>query len=155
MSFRASPAPLRSRPALSLLLPFVPALLLVAGCGDGLNLVQTHPVSGSVTVDGQPGVGVQLHFHPVQTSGDRHYAPFAESGPDGTFKTSCWAEGDGAPPGEYIVTAAWQTYVGAPYHRYTGPDKLRGRYESKEQSTIKVTIKEGDNVLAPIVLTTK
>lgn len=41
------------------------ALVLCCGCGG----IQTEPVSGVVTLDGEPLVGVQVVFHPVE--GDR------------------------------------------------------------------------------------
>lgn len=78
---------------------------------------------------------------------------------DGTFSMSTGTAG-GVKPGKYVVTVKWpdpkvkitdaQKMMGATAS--DAPDLLKGRYDSREKSQIKVEIKSGENKLEPFVL---
>jgi len=111
-------------------------LVIATGCGDGR--VKCYPVSGSVTVKGKPAEGAELVFHPDagDTAAPR---PTAVVGPDGTFKLTTYAVGDGAPAGGYKVTVRWlppRKGPGAP----DGPDRLNGKYATPATTKLTATV---------------
>lgn len=75
------------------------AALLSVGCG-GSGSLGTVPVTGSVTLDGEPVEGASVVFSPVTAEGR---AAAAKTGPDGKFKLTTQATDDGAVPGSYKV----------------------------------------------------
>ena len=133
------------------------AALAVAGpacsSGDGL-----HPVRGQVSVNGDPAAGAVIVFHP-DGGGLQAVPPTAVVAPDGTFAL---ATGDkpGAAAGNYVVTVTWadtskkpteqQVMMGA--NPYDGPDRLKGRYATPQQSPLRAEVKAGDNRLPPFEL---
>ncbi len=76
------------------------ALVVLAGCQAGSEL-DTVPVSGTVTLDGQAVAGVTVAFKP-KASGGRGAA--GVTGADGQFTLTTLQSGDGALPGSYAVT---------------------------------------------------
>ena len=80
-------------------------LALVLGCSEGVppeEVPPLQPVSGKVTLDGQPAAGVSVSFTPTDgASGNGAYASTDESG----SYTLQYRTGDpGIPAGEYAVT---------------------------------------------------
>jgi 5-hydroxyisourate hydrolase-like protein (transthyretin family) len=131
--------------------------LALAGCSDPYaNEKKCYKIVGTITVDGKPASGLQLSLH--STSGvDQTQPTFPQGQTDaeGKVKFSTYADGDGAPPGEYKVTASWQEFN--PISRgFSGPDKLKKKYSdpAKTTVTIKVTDKS-PNDIGTIDLTTK
>jgi hypothetical protein len=72
-----------------------------AGCGGG-NPFDTVPVTGTVTLDGQPVDGALVLFQP---SGD-HKAASGTTDSSGKFTLTTGNAGDGAMPGQYKVTVS-------------------------------------------------
>jgi hypothetical protein len=136
-------------------------LLLVAwvsGCGgDEPFRKTTSPVKGKITVDGAaPGSEVQLECHSVAGI-DTQHPTFSQSSTDaeGNFAISTYAAGDGVPAGEYVLVFTWQDF-NVMSRSYSGPDKLKKRYNDPKTSEIKVSVKEGEPLdLGVIALTTK
>ena len=62
----------------------VAALLLTVGCSPSIKSV---PVSGRVTLNGQPLADVALNFSPV-TGGDNAFAAYGKTDKDGKSKTN-------------------------------------------------------------------
>lgn len=73
------------------------ALVFLVGCSEGVELA---PVSGVVTVDGQPVVGAGVTFIPVE--GGR--PAWATTDQTGRFELSTKGQYDGARIGEHVVT---------------------------------------------------
>lgn len=129
------------------------------GCGsaDSEGLVRTFPVSGTCLIDGAPGQGVVLVFHRVSSQGKLLAGSprgVATVEADGSFKVTTFQTHDGAPDGEYAVTAQWPGDAptnAAPDE--TGPDQLGGRYDLKSPAA-RVRVAETENLLAPIALET-
>src|SRR5262245_32100685 len=78
------------------------------GCGSkGIAPPKTAPVSGSVTYKGKPIAGVRVTFHPQFDIGDIKYTCSGTTNKEGKFTLSTGGIGNGAPPGEYLVTFEW------------------------------------------------
>ncbi len=143
-------------------LRFRPALLacgLLALCFTSCDRGKRfYPVTGKVFVDGKPGEGVMVIFHPLQES-DPPLLPQALVGADGSFTLQSWIVDErvleqGAPPGEYHVTCVWyppdlQKYLG----NATLPDRLNGKYEDRNKSQLRAKVAETATELPPFELT--
>jgi hypothetical protein len=59
-------------------------LLAVVGCGSGGKVA---PVSGTITLNGQPAAGIAVSFEPIATEGNNVPGPsaFGVTGPDGRY----------------------------------------------------------------------
>jgi len=118
----------------------------MSGCGGGDKWVQ---VSGSVAVDGKPADGAALLFFP---SGDGPVAT-ATCEADGKYKLVCDGK-PGIPLGSYAVAIRWPDPAVKPTaaQKMTGlfdegPDLLKGKYESKQKTTLKSDIKASTSEL--------
>jgi hypothetical protein len=77
--------------------------LTVAGCNHAPY--PTAPVSGTVTIDGQPMTGGMVMFAPVAKDGLNSGRPaFAEIQADGRYTLRTYSDGDGAVVGEHWVS---------------------------------------------------
>lgn len=106
-----------------------------------------QPVQGKLLVKGEPAFGAVISFHPVGNTDATAIKPQASVEEDGTFRPNSFGLRDGAPAGEYALTVFWPGGRGP-----IGPDRLKGRYSDPNRPVMKVTIKDGDNVLEPIRL---
>lgn len=90
---------LASRPSTRVLLL---AAVLVIGCGKSgdPSRPKTVPVSGTVTLKGQPVAGAQLVFQPDGSNPGATGATDA----DGKYTLMTFQSGDGAVPGQYKVS---------------------------------------------------
>ncbi|QDU40357.1 hypothetical protein Mal4_47130 [Maioricimonas rarisocia] len=133
--------------------------LCCAGCGEeGPYRKVTVPVTGQLLVDGKPpGTPVQITCHSL-TGIDQEHPTFSKtvSGENGTFAISTYESGDGVPAGEYAVTFEWKT-LNLVSMGYSGPDKLKGKYNDPDTSDVKFTITEDSEPidLGTIELTTE
>ena len=128
------------------------SLATVAGCSQKKvdNRKTVYPVHGQLLVDNQPAPGALLVLHPVGGSYDAE-RPVATVGTDGGFELTTYVTKDGAPPGEYIVTAQWHlsTNKDAPG---PWPNVIPEKYARPESSDLRVRVAEGQNDLQPIVI---
>ena len=112
--------------------------VLIAGCGGGLDLI---PVSGTVTLDGQPVDGAAVVFVPVAGG------PAASGSTDagGKFRLTTVNQ-PGAVPGEYNVTVTKQTMHGITADGMPGPGGIRiewhvpQRYSRAKTSGLTATV---------------
>ena len=125
----------------------------IQGCGPEESGPAVYPTSGSVFVDGRPAAGVELTFHPVKPSPGQDTPTIAVTGPDGGFRPSTRLANDGAPDGDYSVTAVWRKVTIVEGEEIQGNDLLGGKYSNPGTSTLQATIRRGDNTLPPIDLT--
>jgi len=141
-----------SRGILSFLLPSA-LLLISAGCG-GPTLPQ---VTGKVMVDGNPAEGAVLLFHPIGagTTGS------AVADSNGSFSI-VYDMNPGIPPGRYQVAISWPDPSVKTSEKdlmmgnfQSGPDLLKGRYESKDKSGISIEVDATTKELPTIELSTK
>jgi len=136
--------------------------IVSAGCngGEEAGRLPVHPVSGKVSVNGQPASGVLVLLHPAEASpaAKAGVLPSATTQEDGTFQLSSYDQNDGAPLGGYSVTIQWyqadaKSTKGKPAmpSGFARPsDRLQGKYKDPRKSPWQVTITEGNNVLRPI-----
>lgn len=122
------------------------------GCGAKSNRLPVYPTSGQVLVGGKPVKGVFVYLWPASAEGIDAYCPNGQSDESGNFTLSTYDTGDGAPAGEYKVTAEWPVRFNAISNRWEG-DKLKGRFTDPKASQITVTIRKGPNELPVIKLT--
>lgn len=112
----------------------------------------TFPVRGKVLFKGQPIGGARITFHslpPGRISGN----PFALTNSDGSFEVMTYRPNDGAPQGEFAVTVSWapprNPNVSEPED---GPERLPRRYQSPDQSGLRVAVQPKENLLAAFEL---
>jgi hypothetical protein len=89
-------------------------LLIIAGCSGG-NALDTFPVRGEVTYNGQPlGEGTVVYL-PAEPGGRQATGALQ---PDGTFSLTTRERDDGAVKGAYkIVIYAYEPHPGEPQSR--------------------------------------
>jgi hypothetical protein len=81
----------------------------MVGCGDGKPAAV--PVTGTVTYKKTtPPAGALVVFHAANPDLEKAIQgkPVGRVDDDGKFRLSTYAEGDGAPPGDYGVTIDWR-----------------------------------------------
>lgn len=131
--------------------------LAVTGCGDAHpNEKPVYKIKGTVTVDGKPESGVQVALHDV-AGPDNNQPTYPQGFTDenGNLRISTYADGDGAPAGEYKVTFSWQEY-NLISRNYSGPDKLKNRYSDPKKTPVAVKLGEDlPNDLGKVELTSK
>ena len=132
-------SPLRARLAVAL----VAALSLsAAGCGDGRP--KRVPVSGRVTIDGEPLTYGFVRFHPQE--GGR--LGQSRIGPDGRFSLTTYDKGDGVTVGTHAVEVLAGEPVSDTKTKWHAPKK----YAERATSELTVTIEKEEQDL-PIELT--
>jgi hypothetical protein len=147
--------PFTSRGPRAAALAFVVAAL--AGCGGGdPKMKPCFPVEGALFVKGKPATGATVTFHPLplESGMPKSIRPRGTVDADGKFKLTTYRVDDGAPEGEYAVTAYWP---GKRRGKVTEesesadlpPDQLGFRYQNPAKSTFKVTIKAPKTTLDP------
>ncbi len=118
--------------------------------------METVPVTGIVTVDGQPAAMVKVTaIHSKNLASPVELTPSAVTNASGAFELSTYETGDGVPPGDYQVTFAWGeiNIINGQY----GGDKFQGKYAIPEHSAVLLKISSGDDPvdLGTIELKTK
>lgn len=135
-------------------------LLALTSCSsdDEPYRKETIPVKGQVVVDGQPpGSPLQIFCNEANGMDTEHPSVTqAISAEDGTFSLSTYENGDGVPPGDYVLTFQWQQFNTFSMS-YGGPDKLNDRYSDPATSQVKLKVESGSEPvdLGKIELTTK
>ena len=118
---------------------FALLLLLVAvvleGCGGGISVPSTAPVTGVVKYRGKPLQGIRVTLHRPGQASKAEFIPYGESGPDGKFTLGTGAAGNGAPPGSYVVTfekpvitGSVETEVDERFHQKRRADRIHMRH---------------------------
>jgi hypothetical protein len=87
-------------------------LVAIWGCGDGSNFA-VAPVSGTVTLDGNPLADATVSFQPVAQTDDGLAGELSvgKTGADGKFTLKTTNDQDGAVVGQHVVritTAQWK-----------------------------------------------
>jgi hypothetical protein len=132
------------------------ALVAVVGCGPPDGQMAVYPVSGSVTVAGQPASGAKVTLIGLDEkfNDPKSPIPTATVGGDGSFQITSYSAGDGAPDGNYRVVILWEESLPANDDPESAPkpkDKLGGKY-NHDNSELKVTIPAESATLPPFAL---
>lgn len=134
----------------------VTLVLATSGCKTrpGTERLPVHPVSGKLTYQGKPAVGalVVLNFVNENPITKNLTKPHGIVQADGSFKISMYEAGDGAPAGDYVVTVSLFKPGSGDDEERGELDAYGGRFLNPGTSQIKVTVKEGENILPPIDL---
>ncbi len=125
---------------------------LLVGCGN--NPLGLQPVTGTVTVDGKPAAGVRLVFCPVNASEEAmKQRPMGTTDEQGKYSLTTFVLGDGAPPGDYKISATW---LSAPKQAVidergsVGTDRFMNKYAIPDQSGLTAKIDE-DTTELPVM----
>jgi hypothetical protein len=127
------------------------AALLAAGCG-GNGKPDVVPAGGQVMFKKTtPAVGALVVFHPVDPALEKQIGgkPFAKVKEDGSFTLTSYAEGDGAPEGEYGVTVDWRgkakdAKITIGDSGPAGASLLNPKYGIPQQPVFKFSVKKGE-----------
>lgn len=86
-------------------------LLCLTGCGRG-NPFDLVPVSGTVTIDGQPAANIVVLFTPVANDTTSIVGPFSSSVTDaeGKFTLKSKQRKPGAVPGDHSVSLQYRSF---------------------------------------------
>ena len=109
---------------------------VIAGCGGSSQGLQ--PVTGKVTLDGQPLAGTTVEFQPSARGGSPSYG---ETDAGGAFKLRFTIDKEGAMLGDHIVRISKFEPTNSP----TGKETLPAKYNSKSKLTATVT--QGHNTI--------
>ncbi len=135
----------------ALVVLFAVAAGLAPGCGKKSNRLPVFPAKGQVLVGGKPAKGVFVYLWPASAEGTDAYCPNGQTDDAGNFTLSTYDPGDGAPAGDYKITAEWPARFNVITNRWEG-DKLKGKFTDSKNSAFSVTIKKEPNELPPISL---
>lgn len=127
----------------------------LTGCSQNVSPPSTVPVSGKVLFKGKPIAGVRVTMHPLFSMGKIEWGVVGETGPTGAFTMGTGLPGNGAPPGDYIVTFTKPSIASDPERNgiEMEVDDFRGKYSDPDASSWNVTVIKGDdNVLDPFEL---
>jgi len=131
------------------------AVCALAGCGRGISVPATVPVTGTVLIKGKAVGGVLVTFHPQFDIGAVKFTPSALTDPAGKFvlRTGS-AAGDGAPVGKYAVTFSYPVVETDRKHGNVEVeiDAWKGKYNDPAASKWKVEVRPGENPLEPFRL---
>lgn len=128
------------------------AFVAITGCSSKTieGRKDVYVAHGKLLIDDQPAPGAMLVLHPVGGGYDAE-RPRATVAADGSFALTTYDGQDGAPAGEYIVTAQWYASANkdapGPW-----PNILPSKYASPESSDLRVQIAAAPNELPPIVI---
>ncbi len=128
-------------------------VVLAFGARCGNSGPKLYPVTGTIKVDGKPAGDALVFLHRQGRDNPNEPVPYGKCGPDGTFTVTTSKEGDGAPPGEYVLTVVWPDMSKAPDGNGERPDLLRGTYSKAAQSALKATVEAKSNVLPEFTIT--
>lgn len=121
-------------------------LTVICGCGGTMQL-DTAPVTGTVTIDGQPINSGVVMFVPKSGRSSR-----GEIQPDGTFRLATYGKGDGAILGENrVVVYSISETLGTTSGRALAD--VPRKYSSPATTDITYEVKAGVENFAKIKLT--
>jgi hypothetical protein len=129
----------------------VAILSTVGGCG-GSGKPPVVPAAGKVMFNKTTApAGALVVFHPVDGALEKRIGgkPFGKVKDNGTFALTTYAQGDGAPEGEYGVTIDWRGKK-EKAEGFTigegggGQPLLNPKFSNPQQPAFKVIVKKGD-----------
>jgi hypothetical protein len=143
-------------PSLSLKSLAVLVMAMAAGCGEAAKPWEiVVPASGQVTLDGKPVEGAQITFVPTATDFPETVRPSATTLAGGNYTLGTFGSQDGAPAGEYKVSAVWFKTVDSGGSMVRGPNVLPAKYAQPDNSGITVVINDTETSVPVIELKSK
>ncbi len=132
---RIRPFHIRKFATATLMLTGFSLLLLSAGCSDGRGT--RVPISGTVTIDGEPLKHGSVTFFPI-ASGDGYRAGGGSLDENGQYRISSYTAFDGLLPGKYEVTILAVEPINDESQRWHAPKS----YSSAATSGLTIEIKD-------------
>jgi len=118
---------------------------LLAGCGSSSgNLPPLAPVSGKVTLDGNPLPRGTVTFIPDESKGTKGPTAVGQIGPDGQF-TLRTAQNAGAVLGHHKVRIRARQEAKSPQEEGKEPSLIPLKYENENTSGLSFEVKSGKN----------
>jgi hypothetical protein len=139
--------------------PHFVGLLLAAlvGCSksdDGR--IEVYPVTGRVTVNGEPAAGAEVVLYGTtpEFKGSNVAPPEGTTDENGEFQLRTYDPDDGAPAGKFNVSVIWPEPIpaGVDTEMYQPADRLKGKYTNPDASGLTVEVPVGGGTLPPIEL---
>jgi hypothetical protein len=124
------------------------ATTIVAGCSQ--SELPVYPAVGHVTFENEWPLGTRVVLHPL--SNDSSIRPQGVVDALGNFRVTTFRDGDGAPPGEYIVTLVWHKFVIDGEDYKPGPNVLPPMYAEPATSPLIVEVAKKSNEFKPFTL---
>ncbi len=138
----------------SYLLVLVPLALTACSKGPkGPSTPKTTKVGGTVLIDGEPAPLGQIEMKLYKKGSDQNSAEVVANclvGKEGKFQFNSYRQGDGAVPGEYVLSMEWLRP--APGVLY-GPDKFLNNFNSpfNEDPRFQVEVLDGAPLEIPTI----
>jgi hypothetical protein len=119
---------------------------------EGVNIYNrkpTHPVTGTVHLDGTPLPGAYLTFYLIDPKDAKKTSRITDAiaEGDGSFTPSTYKAGDGLPEGDYKVTIVLREPFFEPSGKM-GTNRLPERYATVAATELIAKVKSGKNVFA-------
>ena len=124
------------------------AIAIANGCSQ--SELPVYPVVGHVTFENEWPLGTSVVLHPL--ANDSSIRPQGVVDALGNFRVTTFRDGDGAPPGEYIVTLVWHKFVIDGEDYKPGPNVLPPMYAEPATSPLIVEVAEKSNEFKPFNL---
>jgi hypothetical protein len=119
--------------------------VFVSGCSKSEpgELAVFH-VHGQITLAGKPAAGAQVVFH-SKDGVQRFPAPRATSDREGNYEVTTYRQADGAPEGQYVVTAELRSMTKKDGEFVPGPSVLPLVYGNPKTTTLTAKVESRDN----------
>ncbi len=117
------------------------ALALVVLCCTTCNTNKRKPVytaRGKVLVGTEPAKDALVVLYPMDEKDVEGPNPSGRVDGNGDFVLSTYADNDGAPAGEYLVTIEWRPSINHLGRQVPGPDRFNGRYAQVDRKNPKL-----------------
>ncbi len=127
-------------------------LICLAGCGRRGDGFTYQPVSGVVTVDGNPAVNVTVAFAPQGTSLASGRPSIAITDSEGRYTAKTLDGVDGAAIGEHLISITAEQ-LDPDTHEVIQPETIPARYN--DRSELRLTVPSGGTRKADFSLQSK
>lgn len=120
--------------------------VVLAGCGGSGSKLDSIPVKGKVTLDGQPVKNARVRFIP--DSADKGRSAIGDTDANGAFKLSTVRAADGIIPGAYKVDVSsleTVTTESKDKGQLEAASEIPAKYRDVKTSGIAFTINKGDS----------
>lgn len=127
-------------------LPLMVAVCFLPSC-ENRGRANLCNVNGRLLVGNRPAANAQIAFHRIAESTTKAILCVGTTGADGSFQLTTYKLGDGAPAGEYVVTAIWPD-TSIPKDEcvdVSAHDRFNGRYSDPGKSQLRATVRLGVN----------
>ena len=143
---------LMSPPGWFTVIPLLLAFVSQVGCSpENDGRMPVYPVTGKVTVGGQPAAGAEVVFYGAtpDLKGPGTVPPEGTTDANGVYQLSTFETDDGSPAGQFKVTIFWPEPIppDVDQEMYQPKDRLKERFLNPETSGLTAKVPKGGGVL--------